>query len=64
MKTLPAKDHTKTEAGYRSYPLTPEISERLDELKARQEENRRLFGSGYHKSDYVFTWEDGRPYTP
>lgn len=63
MKTLQAKDRTKTEAGYRSYPLTPEISERLDELKARQEENRRLFGNGYHESDYVFTWEDGRPYS-
>ena len=63
MKTTVAKNRAKTEAGYRSYPLTPEILERLGELKAKQEKNRRVFGSCYHESDYVFTWEDGHPYS-
>ena len=29
-----------------------------------QRENRRLFEKEYHDSDYVFTWPDGRPYSP
>ena len=63
MRTTQAKDRTKTEAGYRSYPLSDEIKTRLQELKTAQECNRSLLGDDYQDSDYVFTWEDGRPYT-
>ena len=34
------------------------------EVKATQEENRKLFGDTYRESDYVFTWPDGRLYHP
>lgn len=63
MKTTQAKDRAKTEAGYRSYPLTPEIESQLAQIKAAQDVNRALFGSDYQESDYVFTWEDGHPYS-
>ena len=32
--------------------------------KAQEEENRRLFGKGYQRNDYVFKWPDGRPFEP
>lgn len=64
LKTTVAKDRTKTDASFRSYPITPEIQEKLDAIKKQQDENRKLFGSSYHESDYIFTWEDGRPYAP
>lgn len=63
MKTTQAKDRTKTEAGYRSYPLTPEIETKLEQIRQAQDANRELFGNDYHENDYVFTWEDGHPYS-
>lgn len=58
------KDKTKNASSYRSFPMTEEA--RMIFLAARdaQRENRRLFGKEYHDSDYVFTWPDGRPYSP
>ena len=36
MKTTQAKDRAKTEAGYRSYPLTPEIEAKLEKIRKEQ----------------------------
>ena len=36
----------------------------LLELKAQQEEYRKLFGNEYHESDYIFTKKDGSLYRP
>ena len=33
-------------------------------MKAEQKQNEKLFGKDYQKSDYVFTWQDGKPYRP
>ena len=63
VKTTQAKDRAKTEAGYRSYPLTPEIDAMLAELRNKHDVNRILFGRDYKDNDYVFTWEDGHPYS-
>ena len=63
MKTTQAKDRAKTEAGYRSYPLTPEIEAKLEKIRKEQDSNRILFGDDYQESGYVFTWEDGHPYS-
>lgn len=64
MKTTVAKDRTKTTASHRNYPIPEEIMEKLIHLHAIQQENQKLMGNCYHPSDYIFTWEDGRPYTP
>lgn len=58
------KDKTKNKASRRSYPLTPEVKQMLMFRKERQERMKGLFGSAYHDSQYVFTWEDGRPLQP
>lgn len=63
-QTLVEKDRTKTESSYRTYPLNEKVKELLLGIKATQERNRKLLGDGYHCSDYVLTWEDGRTISP
>lgn len=64
VKTTIEKDRTKTYASHRSYVIPQEIESLFDGLKANQERYKALYGNEYHESDYIFTWEDGRPYTP
>lgn len=63
LKTSVAKDRTKTDASYRDYPIPPDFLEMLRKIKEKQDQNRALMGNSYHDSDYIFTWEDGRPYS-
>ncbi len=58
------KDKTKNASSFRSFPLTPAAREIFMEMKQTEEVNRKLFGKEYHQNDYVFKWEDGRPYSP
>lgn len=58
------KDKTKNASSHRTFPLTGEAKDIFTAAKASQEQNRRLFGREYHASEYVFTWPDGRPYSP
>lgn len=58
------KDKTKNASSYRTFPLTDEARAIFVTAKALKEENRKLFGKEYHANDYVFTWPDGRPYSP
>lgn len=62
--TIVEKDSTKNSSSFRSYPITDEVKEILQNLKAQEKENQRLFGSEYIKNDYIFKWNDGRPYSP
>ncbi len=62
--TIVEKDSTKNSSSFRSYPITDEVKEILQNLKAQEKENQRLFGSEYIKNDYIFKWNDGRPYAP
>ena len=62
--TIVAKDKTKTAAGRRKYILLPEIKKVLIELKDTIKINKKTFGNTYAKTDYVFTWQDGKPYRP
>lgn len=58
------KDRTKNQSSHRTYPITTEMAVLLKKIRLRQSENRLLSGECYHVSDYVFTWPDGRPFTP
>jgi site-specific recombinase XerD len=40
------------------------LAKTLLALKKQSEENAKLFGKEYQKSDYVFVWPDGKPFTP
>lgn len=58
------KDKTKNASSFRSFPLVPEIKQLLIDEKKRQAQNRKEFGKAYTNSQYVFVWDDGKPYTP
>lgn len=58
------KDSTKNASSFRSYPLTPDVKEILLSLKQQEQENRRLFGKQYIDNDYIFKWQNGKPYAP
>ena len=47
----------------REYPLPDFVYDLLTGILQRQQENRRLFGDEYFDSDYVFTWDGGRPFS-
>ncbi len=58
------KDSTKNASSFRSYPLTPDVKQILLLLKQQEQENRRLFGKQYIDNDYIFKWQNGKPYAP
>ena len=62
VRTTEAKDSTKTVNSYRTLPLFPTAEQCLAKIKTEQGENRSFFGADYHDNDYIFTWEDGKPY--
>lgn len=64
MKTIIVQDTTKSDASYRKLPLTKDTEKIFRMLKQRQRINRVALGKEYQVSDYVFTWSDGRPYSP
>lgn len=64
VKTTEASDSTKTVSSFRTLALFPRAEQCLAKIKEAQEANRKFFGSDYHNSSYIFTWEDGRTYDP
>ena len=61
---IETKDRTKTASSNREYALLPEIKELLLKIKSEQDSYKKLFKKEYKKTNYVFTWQDGRPYQP
>lgn len=64
MKTVVEKEKTKTHASRRTFPLTAEIRAIFERCKQEEEQNRFAFGKDYYENNYIFKWEDGRPYAP
>ena len=62
--TIVEKDKTKTEASYRTFPLSDDIVNLLVLLKNQEKENKSLFGREYIQNDYVFKRDTGPPYNP
>lgn len=58
------KDKTKSKSSKRSFPLLPEMREMFLSIQREQSANRKLFGKEYVKTEYVFCWPDGRPFSP
>lgn len=58
------KDKTKNATSHRSFPLLPVIRDLLLNIKQQENENRKSFGKEYVQNDYIFKWDNGRPYSP
>lgn len=54
-KQILAKDKTKNKTSYRSLPLIPEVSDKLQKFKQLQENNKKLCGKNYNNKyiDYI-----------
>ena len=63
-RTIVQKDSTKTQSSHHTYMLIDDVREVLLKQKAKQEKNKIEYGSAYHQSDYIFTWEDGTLFRP
>ena len=64
VNTIIRKDRVKTDASYRYYPISEPLLKRLKEVRRQQEANKKRYGAKYQDSDYIFTWENGHPYSP
>lgn len=62
--TVIEKDDTKSESSHRTYKMPPEVEAIFIEAKKREERNRALFGENYIENEYVFKWDNGKPYAP
>ena len=62
--TIVEKDDTKTEESNRTYPMPPKLEMIFREAKEAERRNRSLFGDDYIQNDYVFKWDNGKPYSP
>ena len=62
--TINRTNSTKSAASRRSYPLNDEQINIFKHLRIRENDNRKLFGSEYFDSDYVFKHLDGTLYYP
>lgn len=58
------KNKTKNNASKRSFVLTDEALEIFKVAKELEAENRKLFGKEYISNNYVFKWDNGKPYEP
>lgn len=63
-RRLIEKDLTKNTESHREYPITEFIYQILTQLQQKQREYKRLLGADYYESDYVFTWNNGKPFSP
>lgn len=58
------KNKTKNASSFRSFPLTYDAVRLFKILLQQEQYYRNHFGKDYIDNDYVFTWEDGHPYSP
>lgn len=61
---LECVDKTKTASSYRTLPLTAEMAQYLQTLKAQQEDAQKLIGMSCEEDGYVCCWPDGSPLKP
>ena len=64
LKSTVASDSTKTDASCRSCAILPEVQKIFDKVRALQRTYRRAYGNRYQETDYIFTFENGRPISP
>ena len=58
------KNKTKNASSFRSFPLTDDAVRLFKILLQQEQYYRNHIGKDYIDNDYVFTWEDGHPYSP
>ncbi len=60
----PQTSEPKTSAGRRRISLDPDTVRLLADYRDRQQSDRDFFAGTYQEGQWVFCWEDGRPWSP
>lgn len=55
---------TKTDKSQRSIVITDKVVKELKEHRLQQKKLQLELGQFYHKSEFVCTWKDGKPFNP
>lgn len=63
-RTIVEKDTVKTQSSFHTYMLIEDVKTVLLREYNRQQEQAKVLGKQYKKSDYVFTWDDGKTFRP
>lgn len=63
-RTIVEKDTVKTQSSFHTYMLIEDVKTILLREYNRQQEQAKVLGKQYKKSDYVFTWDDGKTFRP
>lgn len=58
------KDTTKNKTSRRTYPMNDYVEKMLLDIKSKENENHCLFGKEYINNDYIFKWNNGKPFSP
>ena len=64
VKQVVAKDKTKNISSHRIFPITDDTISIFRQLKEQDLLNQEIFKLDYISNDYVFTWPNGKPYSP
>jgi len=64
MTTIHDSSDTKTPDSYRSYTMTPEMEKFFLRLIDRKKSLKEWFGLSYNDSEFLFTWDDGKSFSP
>ena len=57
-------DRVKSDSSYRTLPLMQNIKEYLLHLQMQQQQQERIYGAAYTKTDYVCCRDNGKPLRP
>lgn len=62
--TIHYENNTKNISSARIIPITDAEAKFFSNILAKKNEYKKLFGNTYHDNDFVFTWQDGHPFSP
>lgn len=62
--TIEEKKQLKTASSYHTFPLINDVRCVLLRQRSIQAQNKIMYGGDYYESEYVFTWDNGKPFRP
>lgn len=58
------EEDTKSQDSHREFYISNEMYEFFQRVLRKKEENRTFYGEHYHESKSLFTWSDGKEFSP
>lgn len=64
LTSIQDSNKTKTLASCASFNLTDDMISLFKKIQEKKEENKKYYGREYVNTEFLFTWQDGRPFNP